>query len=153
LEIPNAGGSSDISEALSMQYMYNRFGAADFIAEMDVPYWIDAKKCDFMMTVGSEWIGVSVTRAIPYPFNQDYTLERATELLKRKLYGLVVAKEAIMEEYGFSKSVLHIWCYNAKCAKMIQKAHALLITEDSYDQVHVICTINSCPFIYTNKQQ
>lgn len=157
LDIPNAGGSSDVSEALSMQYMHNRFGARDFIPEMDVPYWIEYKMCDFLATFGNEWVGVSVTRAVPYPFDTgEYTLEKATNLLQRKLYGLIVAREAIMEDYGFSRSILHVWCYNSKIANLIEAAHNAIAVNDAkshrtYDQVHVICTICPYKYVYTNR--
>lgn len=143
-----------------MQYMHNKFGATDFIPEMDVPYWIEYKMCDFLMMLKGKWVGVSVTRAVPsYPFeNGEFTFERARELLERKLYGLIVAREAVMEEYGFTESVLHIWCYSAKIASLVEAAHDSIVAENStnketYDQVHVMCTVCSYEYVYTNRSQ
>lgn len=158
MEIPNAGGSSDVSEAISMQYMHNKLGATAFIPEMDVPYWIEYKMCDYLMMLRGEWIGVSVTRAVPYPFETgEFTPSKARELLERKLYGLIVAREAIMEEYGFSRSILHVWCYNSKIASLIESAHDSIVKEeveqgqDTYDHVHVVCTVCPYEYIYSNK--
>lgn len=155
LDIPNAGGSSDVSEALSMQYMHDKFGASDFIPEMDVPYWIDAKKCDYLMKIKGEYIGVSVTRAISYPFELDYTMEKARDLISRKLYGLIVARSCTSDGYEFAESILHVWCYNAKVASLIEAAHDAIVAEDkgqeTYDQVHVICTICTYGYVYTNR--
>jgi hypothetical protein len=156
MEIPNAGGSSDISEALSMQYMHDRLGATGFLAEMEVPYWIEYKICDYLMILNDEWVGVSVTRAVNYPFDQEYTMEKARTLLERKLYGLIVAKEAVMEDYGFDKCILHVWCYTERAAELIRTVYDEISIEDAakgdptYDQVYVMCTVCSSQFIYTN---
>ena len=44
LDVDNAGGKSEISEALSVEYMCQTFSARDVVPEMKVEYWIDYKK-------------------------------------------------------------------------------------------------------------
>lgn len=157
LDIPNAGGCSSISEALSMQYMFYRYSAIHFLAEMEVPYWIDYKMCDYLMLSpkSDEWVGVSVTRAVNYPFDVDLTYEKAEDLVRRKLYGLVVAQEAVMEDYSFDKCILHVWCYNKVAALHIRQAFLNIrredVVENTYDQVQLICTICHHRYIYTNR--
>lgn len=156
LTIENAGGSSNISEALSMKYMYMRHGITEFIPEMEVSYWIDCKKVDYLMfdkKIG-EYVGVSVTRAVPYPRDTEYTLQRAETLLRKKLHGLVVARASVSDDCGFSTSILHVWCYNKSAAINIQKAHEVLLTSPDrsiFESVSVICTICGNDYIYTNR--
>jgi hypothetical protein len=155
MEIPNAGGSSNISEALSMEYMAQVIGAKRFIPEMEVLYWIEASMCDFIMTDGQgENVGVSVTRAVRYPFNIEFTLDDARFLLNKKLYKLMVARNSISEEQSFFKSILHIWCHSKTAADNLEVAHSELIqsdTEGTYENVHVICTVCDKQYIYTNR--
>jgi hypothetical protein len=153
MEIPNAGGSSNKSEALSMQFMHYRFGATDFIPEMDVDYWIDYKMCDYLMSLHGENIGVSVTRAIAHPFDSPYTYDMALNLLDKKLYGLIVARNCISERHQFFRAILHIWCMHQQTATSLQQAYQEMVRRDTtktYDNVYVMCTICSHKYIYTN---
>lgn len=153
MTIQNAGGSSDKSEALSMQYMNDLYGITKFVPEMEVEYWIEYKICDYLMTYKNYNIGVSVTRAVAYPFTKEYTYDMATHLLNKKLYGLIVARNAISDKHKFYKCILHIWCMTPLAAYNIKKAHAEIIQQDvnhTYDNVYVICTICPHNYIYTN---
>jgi len=154
MQIPNAGGSSNISEALSMEYLKSRFDVVDFIPEMEVQYWIDACLCDFLMVLRDENVGVSVTRAVSYPFEDEFTMEHARQLLNKKLYKLLVARNAISEDQNFDRSILHVWCYSEQTAENIRRAHEEMKTLDAdrtYDCVHVMCTVCNKMYIYTNK--
>lgn len=149
LSIKNAGGSSEISEALSMQYMYYRFNASRFIPEMEVDYWIESKICDYLMRCNNENFGVSVTRAVSYPFTQEFSYDSAFALLNKKLYGLIVARNSISDKHMFHRSILHIWCMTAHTAHNIRKAYDEIVRQDinrTYDNVFVICTV--CPHVY-----
>ena len=154
MEIPNAGGSSNISEAMSMEYMQKKFDAEGFIPEMEISYWIDACLCDFLMVLQDENVGVSVTRAVGYPFGSEFTLGQARELLNRKLFKLIVARNSISDKHNFYRSILHIWAYSEQVADNIKRAHEEMIKTDvnkTYDNVHVICTICDRLYIYTNR--
>ena len=151
MEIQNAGGSSEKSEALSMQYMSNMFGAKNFIPEMEVSYWIEYKICDFLMQIKNENIGVSVTRAFNYPFNSEFTYEKALWLLNKKLYGLIIARNCISKKHKFFRSILHIWCLNMQTANTLKKAFNEIIindTEKTYSSVYIICSICDQHCIY-----
>lgn len=158
LHIDNAGGSSDVSEALSMQYMHIVHGATYFVPEMEVAYWICYKIADYLMVIGGENVGVSVTRAVSHPIGQPYTIERARELVTRKLYGLIVAGDCVAEESSFSKSILHVWCHTREAAKMIVQAHKEVADKEmllppeqrTYDEILLICTVCDLECIYTN---
>jgi hypothetical protein len=151
--VQNAGGSSNISEALSMQYMHNRFGANKFILECEVDYWIEYKMCDYIMRVNNTRIGVSVTRAITYPFTTSFTFEHAKILLDKKIYGLIVAQHSVNNRHSFSHSILHIWCYTLSSALYIKQAYQMMIDKDidnTFDNMHIICTVCPDTYIYTN---
>ena len=154
MDIPNAGGSSNISEALSMEYLRKKYNIKDFIPEMEVVYWIEACLCDFLMILEDCNVGVSVTRAVSYPFNSEFTIEHARELLNRKLYKLLVARNSISEEQSFDRSILHVWCYSEQVAANMKRAHDEMVAADvdgTYDGVHVICTVCDKIYIYTNR--
>lgn len=156
LSIRNAGGSSEISEALSMQYMYYRFHTSQFVPEMEVDYWIESKICDYLMRCNGENFGVSVTRAVSYPFTQEFSYDNAITLLNKKLYGLIVARNSISDKHMFHRSILHIWCMSAQTAHNIKKAHEEIVRQDinrTYDNVYVICTVCPHVYIYNNRLQ
>jgi hypothetical protein len=90
LTIPNAGGSSNLSEALSMYYMRNRFKGSGFVLETEMRYWINYKMCDFLVKIYGQRFGVSVTRAFGYPTPKHYTEESAYNLLIRSIHSHVV---------------------------------------------------------------
>jgi hypothetical protein len=153
----NAGGSSELSEALSMQFMHIVHGVTEFVPEMEVAYFIDYKMCDYLMRMGREQhanVGVSVTRAVAYPFGQRFTLEMARKLMRRKLYGLVVARECVLERDTFYNAVLHVWCHDEESVDLLRAAHAEVVAEDAdrtYEDVDVVCTVCKQMFIYTNR--
>lgn len=153
MTIHNAGGSSDKSEALSMQYMHDLYGVTKFIPEMEVEYWIEYKICDYLMRYKHENIGVSVTRAVAYPFTNEFTYDMSLALLNKKLYGLIVARNAISEKHKFHRCILHVWCMNQIAVQNLRKAYVTIMQHDankSYDDVYVICSQCSHKFIYTN---
>lgn len=136
LDEPNAGGKSVVSEALSMEYMHRRFCAHDVITEMEIKYWSrNWKKVDFICSVSTvggacERVGVSVTRAMGYPDYRAFTLEDAVRLLRKKLYGLVVAKAGVDELHHYGCSILHVWCQHRTVAERMAEAFALLQAEE-----------------------
>jgi len=154
MSIQNAGGASEISEALSMQYMHYLYNIDVFVPEMEVEYWADYKKCDYVMSYHMTNIGVSVTRAMNHPSKKEYTYDEAVILLNKKLYGLIIARNAVCKKHRFFKAILHIWCKNIATADNVKKAYIDLIDKDvnkTYSMVYVLCTVcpNNC--IYTNK--
>jgi hypothetical protein len=153
LEIANAGGASNISEALSMQHMHDVYGASDFVPEMEVPYWVDYKKMDYLAYIcmddtggEKERVGVSVTRAISYPFDREYDIDSARILMEKKMYGLIVARQCVVvvpkeekeeeeeeeeENGGFEKSFLHVWCPKKTTADLVVKAFCEVVDADA----------------------
>jgi hypothetical protein len=74
LTTPNAGGSSIASEALSCEVLCRVMGAQLLETEMGVVYKGRCSMTDFVIAVGGEIIGVSVTRAFNgHPANRVFT--------------------------------------------------------------------------------
>jgi len=119
---PNAGGKSVVSEALSVEYMAQRFRATDVQTEMELKYWSEHwKKIDYSVRVGNVRVGVSVTRAMGFPTQAEFTMEDARRLLKKKLFGLLVARAGIDESCRFGVAVLHVWCQSKRIAALLRQ--------------------------------
>lgn len=149
----NAGGSSELSEAISMLYMKERFNAYNFVPEMEVQYYLESKICDYVMDIEKTRIGVSVTRAIAYPPNKAISSDFAFSLLHKKLIGIVVAKRTVADEDSFSSSIVHIWCKTQLDADVVMEEYAKIINDDIYNLyagIYVICSVCESKFIYTN---
>lgn len=149
LDVENAGGKSEISEALSVEYMCQTFGASNVVPEMDIQYWIDYKMADYIITIYGNRVGVSVTRAMGYPTANDFDENDASRLLRKKMYGLIVARNSTNDEHSFFKSILHIWCQTKRIADLLTNAY-LQLEQDLRDDIIVACTITSSKFVFDN---
>lgn len=130
ITIDNAGGQSDISEMYSIDYFTQMYGATNTILEKEVAYWIDYKMVDFISTVDDHRVGVSVARAMGFPSADKFTPEMAARLLYKKLYGLIVARNGVVKDQSFFKSILHIWCQDARVAQLLDNAFSNLDDND-----------------------
>lgn len=157
LTIENAGGRSDISEMYSIDYWIRNYGATNLIFETEVEYWIRYKMVDFICTIESARVGVSVARAMGYPDPDRFTAKMAARLLYKKLYGLIVARNAVSASQSFYKSILHIWCQTAQIAELLEAAFANLDADDYGLDVKGIVilqlTISPDSQLYTNRLQ
>src|SRR3954466_2579725 len=82
---PNAGGSSGLSEIFAYEELA-RCEHADFLkSETEIVYDTAGKITDLEVSIAGHKIGVSVTRAVTFPFGQPYTLTATTTLMMRKL--------------------------------------------------------------------
>lgn len=147
LTVDNAGGQSDISEAFSIDYFSSIFGADSFLLEKEVSYWIDYKMVDFICSIGGNRVGVSVTRAMGFPSADDFNEEQALRLLHKKLYGLIVARNAVEKRQAFFRSILHIWCQDDRVAKLVREAYSSFdIADYGLDiQGTVVLLLTVCP--------
>lgn len=130
ITIDNAGGKSDISEMYSIDYFTQMYGASNNILEKEVNYWIDYKMVDFICTIENQRVGVSVARAMGFPSPDNYTSTMAKNLLYKKLYGLIVARNGVVKDQSFTKSILHIWCQDVRIAQLLENAFSNLDEND-----------------------
>lgn len=119
--IPNAGGDSVISEMYSIDNIQKSLNLIDCqcILEKEVRYWIDYKMVDYILKKDDISLGVSVTRAMP-KIALNYVT--ASYLLNKKIRGLNLAKECVVDEHFFDEKILHIWCKNKYDANQLIKA-------------------------------
>ncbi|RQM19652.1 hypothetical protein B5M09_010993 [Aphanomyces astaci] len=143
LREPNAGGQSVVSEALSMEYMHQMFGAVDVVTEMQIQYWSSNwKKVDYICTMHGQRIAVSVTRAMKFHKNEPFTTADAQVLLRKKLHGLVVAKTGVCRAQRYVKSILHIWCQTKAIADTIATCYEAIVAElEIVDNVVLMATV------------
>ena len=149
----NAGGSSGISEFISMYYMYIKFNAYNFIPEMDIMYQRQSSMCDYIMEINSQIIAVSVTRIIGYPTNQTITNEYVQSLLYKKLHGIINAKRIVSHVNQFTTSVIHVWCQSLLDAMLVRQIYTYITDNDIYgiyDNIYVACSICANDYIFTN---
>eukprot|EP00246_Nothoceros_aenigmaticus_P013978 TRINITY_DN5113_c0_g1_i1.p1 TRINITY_DN5113_c0_g1~~TRINITY_DN5113_c0_g1_i1.p1 ORF type:complete len:735 (+),score=103.89 TRINITY_DN5113_c0_g1_i1:139-2343(+) len=126
----NAGGSSTISETLSVEYFVRRFQARDIVTEMEVEYsFMNMKKVDYVCTIFGQRVGVSVTRAMSYPDPKKFNEDTAMALLRKKLFGLVVARSGVTSRHSFSQCILHVWCETRNTAKILEEKYPEISTE------------------------
>ena len=150
IKINNAGGRSDISEMYSIDLFIKKYEAYDFIFEKQVKYWIDYKMVDFICNIKKKRIGVSVTRAVGFPEDENFNLDNAYELLKKKINGLIIARNSVIEMHSFSSSILHIWCSNKKVARIISKTYGKMDLFECGSDLSLLVTICSDSKIYKN---
>eukprot|EP00250_Pteridium_aquilinum_P008991 c18363_g1_i1 orf=2-1942(-) len=120
----NAGGTSTISESLSVEYFVRRFQAKDIVTEMEVEYCsFNWKKVDYICTLYGQRVGVSVTRAMSFPDPKDFSSQMAYRLLYKKLFGLVIARHGVSKRHSFSQCILHVWCETQQTASIMQREY------------------------------
>jgi hypothetical protein len=162
LRVPNAGGHSEISEAYSIDLLASAFGVKECILEMEVQYTMDYKMVDYILEIPTDMlvdsagqpvrVGVSVTRA--YNPRVPYTMDTAATLLQKKLSGLILSRETVVEKHQFFQSILHVWAPDKQTAEMLVRA----ITEHRIDLaglevlgfLDVWISIRNDPRIYSN---
>ncbi|MCO5600243.1 hypothetical protein L7F22_054353 [Adiantum nelumboides] len=126
----NAGGSSILSETLSIKYLVKKFQAKDVAEEMDVQYSMEtSKKIDYICTLYGKRVGVSVTRAMSFPNPIDFSPKMAQNLLLKKLSGIVVARQGVSPHHSFSESILHVWCETQEIASIMQTQYNIVSKE------------------------
>ena len=152
----NAGGKSVLSEMLSMQYFSQVYSAESILLEKEVEYWVESKMVDYVCSVKGVRVGVSVTRAMSYPTPDKFNMEYARELLNKKLYGLIVSRNAVTAKHTFFKSVLHVWCQTTKIASYVKRAYEEMDLNDYGLDVKgvVVLLLTVCDesYVYTDRR-
>lgn len=153
----NAGGKSEISEALSIHLLNKYFQASHFVYEKDIEYWCDYKMVDYICSINDSRIGVSVTRAIgPYLAKHDifdsdnFTTEEAHRLLDKKLNGLIMARTAVNNNMSFYTAILHIFCHNELIAKIMKQAALERVFTNDDCRFIIMLTVCSDDIIYSS---
>jgi hypothetical protein len=95
-------------------------------------------------------IGVSVTRGIKFEWGLNampINLTDAMNLLRKKLYGVIMSTKDVVEGDRWGQQMLHIFTPNRTSADKLQIAYdTLLVTISSF----IIWHINASLFMFTH---
>lgn len=148
----NAGGSSVYSEVFAMEVLARCELAALLKTETEIVYDTEGKKADLLVSIDGAPIGVSVTRAVTYPFGTPYTFDAASELIDRKLDDILLARDAATAADRWDKSMLATLAYDAQHAAVFMDAWNAQDAATRADTiVLVFVTSGDDLFIYTDQ--
>ena len=130
LGLPNAGGSSLCSEALSFEMLARAFGARLEMTEMELRYTPGSQITDYACRVFNGCVlGVSVTRAVVHRGNGQLgghlCDDEAYRLLSKKLAGINISTRNI-QNMRWRKQVLHVWAQSRRDAGTLERQYAAL---------------------------
>jgi hypothetical protein len=150
---PTAGGSSVYSEVFAFEVLARCELAGLIKTETEIEYTDpDSKRADLLVTIDGHPIGVSVTRAVTFPFGDPYTPAAATDLITRKLDDIVAAGAAAIPDDHWDKSMVAALAYDEQHADVLVQAWTDLAPEVKRDSVVVVfVTDGDDLFIYTDQ--
>jgi hypothetical protein len=138
----NLGGSSIYSEMFSYEVLYRCELATLLKTEAEIIYQnTSGKKTDFLAEIDGVKIGVSVTRALKYPFDAEYTVTDAENLLSDKLSDILLSSANAAPEDSWEKQILHVIAYSNQHAQSLLTAYGSLDSAVKADTV-VIVTVS-----------
>ena len=148
----NKGGSSIYSETFAFELLARCERAELVKLETEIVYDVDGDQTDILIGAHGEWVGVSVTRAVTFPFGEPYELAAATELVERKLAGILESSANVSAADAWRKQVLAVLAYDAQHAEVFAQAWAAADPALQADTVvMVFVTAGDDLFIYTDQ--
>jgi hypothetical protein len=150
-ETPNAGGSSLLSEVFAYEQLARCELATLLKTETEIVYDTAGKITDLEVMLDGHKIGVSVTRAVAYPFGSTYTLSTATTLIMRKLEDIKLSTANVSEQDRWDKQVLAILAWDGTVAATMAQAWDALDPTVKADTIVLLTTTDGEDlFIYSN---
>ncbi|MDB4956366.1 MAG: uncharacterized protein JWO36_3935 [Myxococcales bacterium] len=148
---PNAGGSSGFSEIFAFEELA-RCEHADLLkTETEIAYSMTGKITDMEVQIAGHKIGVSVTRAVAYPFGQPYTQSTAQALISRKLSDIQMSTANVSPADHWDKQILAVLAWDDQTADVVAQVWASLDAATKADTLVVVTTTaGDDTFIYTN---
>lgn len=127
VEAGNAGGSSLMSEVFAYEVLYRCEAAALLKTETEINYVNpQGKITDLLVSLDERKIGVSVTRAVAWPFDEPYPAEEASALLEKKLQGVLDSSANVAAEDAWVRQILHVMAYGPQHAEELETAWGAL---------------------------
>ena len=142
LVIPNAGGNSQISEAISINMWQRYYAGCRIIFETAIrTVWARWPIVDFVVVRRKRPnVGVSVVRAMHYLGEQYFDEEEAVRIMTKKLNGLIVAQRGC---YQYSESILHVICQSERiavlCKKVLPGVLDMMMVSDTLSVLMTVC--------------
>jgi len=145
----NAGGSSLLSEVFAFEVLQRCELAELLKTETQIQYDTQGKITDFLAQIDAEKIGVSVTRAVGFPFDAPYTQAQASALLEKKLGDILESSSNVSDSDRWQKQILAVLAYAPEHGETIASAWASLDAAIKADTlVLIIVTDGADDFIY-----
>lgn len=145
----NAGGSSLMSEVFAYEVLARCELAILLETETQIDYDIPGTITDLLLEIDGLKIGVSVTRAVAFPFEDPYTVAQAQMLLERKLAGILESTGNVSAEDAWRKQILAVLAYGPEHAQALQTALGQIDTTILADTiVWITVTDGADAFIY-----
>ncbi|MDB4963357.1 MAG: uncharacterized protein JWP01_3356 [Myxococcales bacterium] len=149
---PNAGGSSGMSEAFAYEQLARCELAPLLKTETEITYDVTGKITDLEVTIDGHKIGVSVTRAVAYPFGQPYTLSAATTLLMRKLEDIQASTMNVSAADRWEKQILAYMAFDDQAATTLDQAWSMMDASIKGDTILLVTTTHGDDqFLYSNQ--
>jgi len=149
---PNAGGSSGFSEIFAFEQLARCELAGLVKTETEIVYDTTGKITDILVSIDAHKIGVSVVRAVAFPFGSPYTLDAATTIIQRKLEDIQASSMNVSAQDRWVKQVLAVLAYDDQHAETVVQAWEGLDAAIRADTIVVItATHGDDAFIYTNQ--
>ena len=118
----NAGGSSLYSEIFAFELLARCELAPLVKTEKEVDYDQAGAITDLLVEVDGEKIGVSVVRAVAYPFEDPYSVGQARELLDGKLADILESTAHVSEADRWRKQILAVVAWGPGHAEALATA-------------------------------
>jgi hypothetical protein len=148
----NAGGSSVYSELFAYEWLARCENAALLKTENEITYDVVGKKADLLVSILGRKVGVSVTRAVHFPFGEPYTMTEATTLLQRKLDDLALATTQVSAADLWTEQMVAAEAYDAQHAQVFMDAWNALTPETKRETILVVAVTDGDDlFIYTDQ--
>ncbi len=149
---PNAGGSSGLSEVFAYEELERCEHAMLLKTETEIGYDTAGKITDLEVAISGHKLGVSVTRAVAYPFGQPYTLTAASTLITRKLQDIQASTANVSAADRWEKQILAVLAWDDQAADIVAQAWGAADAQTKADTI-VVLTVTSGDdqFIYTNQ--
>lgn len=148
----NAGGSSVLSEVFAYEVLYRCELAVLLKTETEINYTDpNSKITDLLVEIDGQKIGVSVTRAVKFPRDDNtmYSVDQAKGLLDKKLKGILNSSMNVVPEDKWVKQILHVLAYDQQHATALKTAYGQLDAAVKADTiVWITVTDGMDEFIY-----
>lgn len=145
----NAGGSSLLSEVFAFELLHRCELATLLKTETEIEYDAAGSITDLLVELDATKIGVSVTRAVAFPFDAPYTEEQAAELVTGKLADILESTANVSDGDRWAKQILVVVAFSPAHADAVEAALAAVDPAIAADTVvWVLATNGADDFIY-----
>jgi hypothetical protein len=137
-ETPNAGGSSQLSEVFAYEQLARCDEALLLKTETEILYDTPGKITDLEIELDGRKLGVSVTRAVAFPFGSEYTLAAATTLVEKKLSDIQMSSANVSAADAWDKQILAVLAWDDAAAETFAQAWSMTDAALQADTIVVI---------------